>query len=80
MEKGESWLVKEQARIAGLLGKPSLAPTKLDELKIKANILSSFAAKKAGEAYDAAAEAAGELGGEAEAFAKMLEQKVKDEL
>jgi len=43
-------------RIAGLLGSPSLAPTKLDELKIKANILSSFAAKKVGEAYDAAGE------------------------
>ncbi|WWD02779.1 protein disulfide-isomerase domain [Kwoniella europaea PYCC6329] len=54
IEKGEGWLTKEQARIAGLLASPSLAPTKLDELKIKANILSSFAAQKASEAADAA--------------------------
>ena len=46
--------------IAGLLSSPSLAPTKLDELKIKANILSSFAAKRVGEAYDAAGEMAGD--------------------
>ncbi|ORY32576.1 disulfide-isomerase precursor [Naematelia encephala] len=58
LEKGETWVLKEQTRIAGLLGSPSLAPTKLDELKIKANILSSFAATKAEEAYDAAADAA----------------------
>jgi len=54
MSKGESWLVKEQARIAGLLGSTNLAPTKLDELKIKANILTSFAASKIEEAVDAA--------------------------
>lgn len=44
-------------RIAGLLASPSLAPTKLDELKVKANILSSFALNKAEDAYDAAADA-----------------------
>lgn len=47
----------EQVRIAGLLASPSLAPTKLDELKIKANILSSFAITQAENAYDAAADA-----------------------
>ncbi|WVO22327.1 protein disulfide-isomerase domain [Cryptococcus decagattii] len=54
--KGEEWLAKEQARLANLLASPSLAPTKLDELKVKINILSAFAAQKAGEAYDSAEE------------------------
>lgn len=35
--------------LANLLSSPSLAPTKLDEIKIKANILRSFVAKKAQE-------------------------------
>lgn len=43
-------------RLANLLASPSLAPTKLDELKVKINILSAFAAQKAGEAYDSAEE------------------------
>jgi len=76
MEKSESWLPKEQGRwalaivhhrgpltvgrIAGLLASPSLAPKKLDELKIKGNILSSFAAQKIGEAYGAAQDMAGD--------------------
>jgi uncharacterized protein with PhoU and TrkA domain len=52
--------LKLSSRIAGLLSSPSLASNKLDELKIKANILSSFAAKRVGEAYDAAGEMAGD--------------------
>ncbi|OWZ68870.1 protein disulfide-isomerase domain [Cryptococcus neoformans] len=54
--KGEEWLTKEQTRLASLLASPSLAPTKLDELKVKINILSAFASKKASEAYDSAEE------------------------
>ncbi|WVO16400.1 protein disulfide-isomerase domain [Cryptococcus depauperatus] len=56
LTKGEGWLTKEQARLAGLLASPSLAPTKLDELKIKINILSSFAAQKVSEAYESVEE------------------------
>ncbi|KAK8864226.1 protein disulfide-isomerase domain [Kwoniella newhampshirensis] len=74
LEKGEGWVVKEQARIAGLLASPSLAPTKLDELKVKANILSAFAVKKAEEAY----EAAGEYLGDAAKAAKQAPYQVKD--
>jgi protein disulfide-isomerase A6 len=59
-----------------LLASPSLAPTKLDELKIKTNILSSFAMKKAEDAYDAAASAVNDAKEGVESFA----QKVKEEL
>ncbi|WVQ99238.1 protein disulfide-isomerase domain [Kwoniella sp. CBS 9459] len=76
LEKGEGWLAKEQARIAGLLASPSLAPTKLDELKIKANILTSFAVTKAEEAY----EAAGDLYNDAVDAAKQVPQQAKDGL
>jgi protein disulfide-isomerase A6 len=82
------------SRIAGLLASPSLAPTKLDELKVKANILSSFAAQKAGDAYTAAGDAydaaAGKAGEAYDAAAgvvngakegvESIAQKVKEEL
>ncbi|WVR07221.1 protein disulfide-isomerase domain [Kwoniella sp. DSM 27419] len=74
LEKGEGWLAKEQTRIAGLLASPSLAPTKLDELKVKANILSSFAVKKVEEAY----EAAGDLYNDAVDAAKQVPQQARD--
>ena len=45
-------------RISGLLASPSLAPAKLDELRIKANILSSFAEKKLEDAASAVSGAA----------------------
>ena len=76
------------SRIAGLLGSPSLAPTKLDQLKIKANILSSFAKTKVEQAYDTAKDVAGNAAGVmgdamggakdqvvegADAFVKMME-------
>ncbi|TXT11633.1 uncharacterized protein COLE_02043 [Cutaneotrichosporon oleaginosum] len=47
--KGDAWLTKEQARLANLLASPSMAPTKLDEIKVKANILGAFVAQKAEE-------------------------------
>lgn len=55
--KGESWIAKESARIAKLLGSPSLAPSKKDELQIRANVLSSFVKRKFDQAYDAASAA-----------------------
>ncbi|WWC70388.1 protein disulfide-isomerase domain [Kwoniella pini CBS 10737] len=74
LEKGEGWLTKEQTRIAGLLASPSLAPTKLDELKIKANILSAFAEQKAAEA----AEAAGDIYEQVIDAAKQVPQQARD--
>lgn len=38
--------------LSNLLASPSLAPTKLDEIKVKANILGAFVAKKAEELKD----------------------------
>jgi protein disulfide-isomerase A6 len=35
--------------LSNLLASPSLAPTKLDEIKVKFNILSAFVAQKAEE-------------------------------
>jgi protein disulfide-isomerase A6 len=74
-------------RIANLLGSPSLAPTKLDELKIKANILSSFAATKLEDLKDAAGDKLNELGEDAEAFVGYMQDqagkvgdKIKGEL
>ncbi|KAK4687212.1 26S proteasome regulatory subunit N3, partial [Tremellales sp. Uapishka_1] len=91
-EKGEGWVAKEQSRIAGLLSSPSLAPKKLDELKIKANILSSFAGSKiedikdaagemAGDAVDAAKKIPGQAAEGVDAFVKMMEDaggKIKE--
>lgn len=42
--------------LAKLLSSPSLAPTKLDEIKIKINILGSFLTSKVGQATDKAQE------------------------
>lgn len=80
VEKGEAWLVKEQGRIANLLASPSLAPTKLDELKIKANILSAFAVKKAEEVVDAATDAAGDAYEAVKEQVGKATDRVKEEL
>ncbi|TXT07175.1 hypothetical protein VHUM_03345 [Vanrija humicola] len=48
VEKGDAWLEKEKTRLTNLLAKDS-ASSKLDELKVKVNILSSFVAKRVGE-------------------------------
>lgn len=69
-------------RIAGLLASPSLAPTKLDELKIKANILSSFALKKveqlAEDAADYASDAAQQVQDAAEGLYEGAKEKVQE--
>ncbi|KAG8830894.1 hypothetical protein FRC17_004109 [Serendipita sp. 399] len=48
----EQWLEKERKRLNNILQKKSLAPGKLEEIKIKANVLAAFVAKKAEEAKE----------------------------
>jgi hypothetical protein len=47
--------------LASILQKRVLAPAKLDEIKIKANVLAAFAAEKVAEARDTIERAAEEL-------------------
>lgn len=47
--KGDAWLEKERNRLSGLLSSQSMAGKKLDELKVKINILNAFVAKKIDE-------------------------------
>lgn len=44
--KGEAWLETEKTRLGALLASQNLAGKKLDELKVKINILNAFVAKK----------------------------------
>ncbi|KAG6373480.1 thioredoxin-domain-containing protein [Boletus reticuloceps] len=46
VSSSEGYVAKESQRLASLLSKRTLAPTKLDEIKIKANILKAFALEK----------------------------------
>jgi len=48
----EDYVAKESKRLASILQKRGLASAKLDEIKIKANVLASFAAEKVAEAKD----------------------------
>ena len=63
-----------------MLASPSLAPTKLDELKIKANILSAFAAKKVEEYAEAAGEAAQDAYETVKETVEKATDRVKEEL
>ncbi|KAG6873925.1 hypothetical protein C0995_008964 [Termitomyces sp. Mi166 len=45
----DAYVQKEAARLAKILEKKNLSPSKLDEIKIKANILSAFAEEKVEE-------------------------------
>jgi len=56
-ESGE-WLQKESARLASILSKKTLAPSKLDEIQRKANILAAFMEQKAAEAAEDVGDAA----------------------
>lgn len=47
--KGDAWLDKERNRLSALLSSQSMAGKKLDELKVKINILNAFVAKKIDE-------------------------------
>ncbi|EIN04877.1 protein disulfide isomerase [Punctularia strigosozonata HHB-11173 SS5] len=49
----EDYVQKESKRLSSILQKKTLAPKKLDEIKIKANVLAAFAAQKAEEAKEA---------------------------
>ncbi|KIK82603.1 hypothetical protein PAXRUDRAFT_832171 [Paxillus rubicundulus Ve08.2h10] len=42
----EAYIGKESKRLASILSKRTMAPAKLDEIKIKANVLKAFVAKK----------------------------------
>ncbi|KAG2147563.1 protein disulfide isomerase [Suillus clintonianus] len=48
----ESYIEKESKRLASILSKRTISPAKLDEIKIKANVLSAFVAKKLEEAQE----------------------------
>jgi len=48
----EDYVAKESKRLASILQKRVLASAKLDEIKIKANVLAAFAAEKVAEAKD----------------------------
>jgi protein disulfide-isomerase A6 len=48
----DTYFEKESKRLGSILSKKSLAPTKLDEIKRKANVLAAFAAAKVEEAKE----------------------------
>lgn len=51
--------------LASILSKRSLSPSKLDEIKIKANILKAFVAEKAEEVKEGAEKLAEKISGKA---------------
>jgi len=57
----EDYIAKESKRLASILRKRVLAPAKLDEIKVKANVLAAFAAEKVAEARDTIERAVEEL-------------------
>ncbi|KAH7325400.1 protein disulfide isomerase [Rhizoctonia solani] len=54
---GEEWVEKEIKRLQGILGKRNMAPTKLDEIKKKVNVLNAFLEKKVDDVKEAVEEA-----------------------
>jgi len=52
-ESGD-WLQKESARLASILQKKTLAPSKLDEIQRKYNILAAFVEEQVASAGDGA--------------------------
>ncbi|KAH9960837.1 protein disulfide isomerase [Russula dissimulans] len=57
----EDYIAKESKRLASILQKRVLLPAKLDEIKVKANVLAAFAAEKVAEAGDTIQRAIEEL-------------------
>jgi len=57
----EDYIAKESKRLASILQKRVLSLAKLDEIKVKANVLASFAAEKVAEAEDTIQRAIEEL-------------------
>ena len=58
---GEAYITKETSRLSSILIKRNMSPTKLDEIKVKANILSAFVAKKVEEAEEKVEEMVGKV-------------------
>ncbi|KAF9238493.1 protein disulfide isomerase [Melanogaster broomeanus] len=54
VSSSEAYIDKESKRLASILSKRTMAPAKLDELKVKANILKAFVAEKLKEAEEGA--------------------------
>ncbi|KAL0580969.1 hypothetical protein V5O48_001061 [Marasmius crinis-equi] len=52
VNSSEKYLEKESKRLETILKKQNLAPSKLDELRVKANVLRSFAEEKKAEAEE----------------------------
>ncbi|KAF8596810.1 protein disulfide isomerase [Ceratobasidium sp. AG-I] len=52
----DEWVAKEVKRLNGILAKKSMAPSKLDEIKRKANVLAAFLEEKKAEAKEAVEE------------------------
>ncbi|EPQ54104.1 protein disulfide isomerase [Gloeophyllum trabeum ATCC 11539] len=65
----EDYVERESKRLASILKKRTLSPQKLDEIRVKANVLAAFAAEKA--------ESAKEM---AEEVVEKVEEKVREEL
>ncbi|KAG8954435.1 hypothetical protein FRC04_011762 [Tulasnella sp. 424] len=57
MENSEEWVAKETKRLTSIVVKRNAPPSKLDEVKIKLNILSAFVKQKVEEAAEKVAEA-----------------------
>jgi len=72
----EGWVKKETARLESILKKKSLAPLKLDEIKIKANILTAFLEKKAEEIVEDVKEAAEGVAGKVKDEVKILKEEL----
>ncbi|OAX39551.1 protein disulfide isomerase [Rhizopogon vinicolor AM-OR11-026] len=52
VNNSESYIEKESRRLASILSKRTMAPAKLDEIKIKANVLGAFVTRKFEEAQE----------------------------
>ncbi|OJA12426.1 hypothetical protein AZE42_03387 [Rhizopogon vesiculosus] len=52
VNNSESYIEKESKRLASILSKRTMAPAKLDEIKIKANVLGAFVTRKFEEAQE----------------------------
>lgn len=50
--RADRGLINHLISLASILSKRTMAPSKIDEIKIKANILSAFVAKKFEEAQE----------------------------
>ncbi|KAG6908549.1 hypothetical protein DXG01_004182 [Tephrocybe rancida] len=61
VNSSEAYVQKESSRLAKILEKRSLSPSKLDEIKIKANILTAFAEQKVEEVKEKIARSEAEL-------------------